>query len=149
MEVLQRSTAQADRSGQPLCVALLDVDHFKRINDEHGHDSGDRVLRTLGGLLARHTRAADCVGRYGGEEFLLVMPNTSLVQAREMLDRLRGEIASTDWPGVFEGATGVTVTIGVATCAAGASAESTIRRADAALYAGKAAGRNRVVLAQA
>ena len=88
------------------------------------------------------------MGRYAGEEFLLVMPNTSLAQAREMLDRLRGEIASTDWPGVFEGAAGVTATIGVAICAAGASAESAIRRADAALYAGKAAGRNQVVLAR-
>ena len=148
MEVLQRCKAQADRSGQPLCVALLDVDHFKRINYEHGHDSGDRVLRTLGALLARHTRAADCVGRYGGEEFLLVMPHTTLAQARDMLDRLRGAIEATHWAGIFEGATGVTATIGIAACGAAVSAESTIRQADAALYAGKAAGRNRVVLAQ-
>ena len=148
MEVLQRHKALADRSGQPLCVALLDVDHFKRINYEHGHDSGDRVLRTLGALLARHTRAADCVGRYGGEEFLLVMPHTTLAQARDMLDRLRGDIEATHWVGVFEGAAGVTATIGLARCAAGASAESAIRRADAALYAGKAAGRNQVVLAR-
>ena len=129
-------------------MALLDVDHFKRINDDYGHDSGDRVLRTLGALLARHTRAADCVGRYGGEEFLLVMPNTTLAQARDMLDRLRGDIEATHWAGVFEGATGVTATIGIAACGAAVSAESAIRQADGALYAGKAAGRNRVVLAQ-
>ena len=148
MEVLQRHKAQADRSGQPLCVALLDVDHFKRINDDYGHDSGDCVLRTLGSLLARYMWAVDCVGCYGGEEFLLVMPDTSLAQSREVLERLREEIAATNWPGVFQGATGVTVTMGVAACLPGVSVESAIRRADAALYAGKSAGRNQVVLAQ-
>ncbi|WP_404301756.1 diguanylate cyclase [Alicycliphilus denitrificans] len=147
MEVLQRHQAQAGRSGRPLCVALLDVDHFKRINDQHGHDSGDRVLRTLGALLTAHTRAIDSVGRYGGEEFLLAMPDTTAAQAREALERLRARVESTAWAGIFPGASGVTVTIGAAVCQPDESVESAIRRADAALYEGKAAGRNRVVLA--
>ncbi|MDD2713410.1 MAG: GGDEF domain-containing protein [Simplicispira sp.] len=147
MEAVQRHQAQATRSGQPLSVALLDVDYFKRINDVHGHDSGDRVLRTLGALLARQTREGDSVGRYGGEEFLLAMPGTPLVQAHEVLERLRECIQSTAWADIFVGASGVTVTIGAAACQPGEPVESAIRRADAALYEGKAAGRNRVVLA--
>lgn len=149
VEALQRHQAQAERSGQALCVALLDVDHFKRINDHHGHDSGDRVLRTLGAVLAGHTREVDSVGRYGGEEFLLAMPGTTAAQAREVLERLRVRIASTAWAEIVPGATGVTVTIGAAACQPGEPVESAIRRADAALYEGKAAGRNRVVVASA
>ena len=147
MEALQRHQAQARDSGQPLCVALLDVDYFKRINDLHGHDSGDRVLRTLGALLAAHTRVGDSVGRYGGEEFLLVLPGTTAAQAQGVLEQLRQRVESTDWAGIFPGATGVTITLGAAACHPDEPVESAIRRADVALYEGKAAGRNRVVMA--
>ncbi len=121
MEALRWHHAQAVRDGAPLSVALLDVDHFKRINDDFGHDSGDRVLRTLGSLLRAQARALDCVGRYGGEEFLLVLPGTTAAQAREVLERLRACVESTRW--------------------------AAVRRADEALYEGKAMGRNRVVMA--
>ena len=73
MEVLQRSKAQADRSGQPLCVALLDVDHFKRINDEHGHATGDEVLRQIGRALREASREVDTVARMGGDEFTVIL----------------------------------------------------------------------------
>ena len=147
MEALRWHHAQAVRDSQPLGVALLDVDHFKRINDDFGHDSGDRVLRTLGTLLREQARATDCVGRYGGEEFPLVLSCTTAVQAGEVMERLRTRVESTAWETVFEGAAGVTVSIGTTVCQPGESVEAAVRRADEALYEGKAAGRNRVVVA--
>lgn len=147
MEALRWHQAQAERDGQPLSVALLDVDHFKRINDEHGHDSGDRVLRTLGALLAEHVRETDCAGRYGGEEFLLVLPGTTREQAQGALERLRASVESTAWADVFAGGARVTVSIGATVWRPGESVEATVRRADEALYEGKAGGRNRVVVA--
>jgi len=147
MEALRWHHAQTESQGRPLSVALLDVDHFKRINDDFGHDSGDRVLRTLGTLLREQARATDGVGRYGGEEFLLVLPGTSAAQASEVLERLRARVETTAWAAVFEGAAGVTVSIGATVCRPGESVEAAVRRADEALYEGKALGRNRVVMA--
>lgn len=147
MEALHWHQAQAGQGGPPLCVALLDVDHFKHINDNFGHACGDHVLRTLGALLAEHARATDCTGRYGGEEFLLVLPGTTGPQAYEVLERLRACMESTDWADVFADGRGVTATIGATVCQPGEPVEAAVRRADAALYEGKAAGRNRVVMA--
>lgn len=147
MEALRGHQEQAARESLPLSVALLDVDHFKRINDDAGHDAGDRVLHALGGLLKAQMRATDCAGRYGGEEFLLVLPGTTGEQAREVLERLRACIESADWAAVCQGGGGVTASMGATTWRPGESVESAIRRADEALYAGKAAGRNRVVMA--
>ena len=146
MEALAQHQERADRSRQPLCVALLDVDHFKRINDQHGHDAGDRVLRTFGALLSAHIRAVDSVGRYGGEEFLLVLPDTPLHEAAEVLERLLGRAAAHHWVGQADVPIAVTATVGVAQHRPGESIEATIARADAALYQGKNQGRNRVVL---
>ncbi len=146
MERLHHCCAVAKRSGSPLCVALLDIDHFKQINDSFGHDGGDRVLRAFGVLLAPRLRAGDAVGRYGGEEFLLVLPDTRLEQAGELLERLRQHIARSDWAVTAGVDAQVTATFGAAQYRPGESAEATIARADAAMYSGKAAGRNRVVL---
>lgn len=145
MEALAHHRARAERSRWPLCVALLDVDHFKRINDQHGHATGDLVLRTLGEVLRSHVRAVDSVGRYGGEEFLLVLPEAALPQALEVLDRLQARIAAQSWISTAGAPLAVTVTIGVAAYRWGESVESAIARADAALYRGKAQGRNQVV----
>lgn len=146
MESLHRQRELADRGQQPFCVALLDIDHFKRINDRHGHVAGDRVLRRFGALLAAHTRAVDHIGRYGGEEFLLVMHDTTAERAGGALERLRQRIEGTDWMDAAGIAWPVTATLGVAQYQPGESVETTIRRADEALYRGKAAGRNRVVV---
>lgn len=146
MESLHRQRELLDRSQQPFCVALLDIDHFKRVNDRHGHAAGDRVLRTFGALLASCTRAVDRIGRYGGEEFLLVMPDTNAEQAVDALERLRLQIVGANWTALTGIPSGMTATIGVTQYRAGESVEATIRRADEALYRGKAAGRNRVVV---
>ncbi|KAB2906614.1 MAG: GGDEF domain-containing protein, partial [Burkholderiaceae bacterium] len=146
MESLHRQRELADRSQLPFCVALLDIDHFKRINDHYGHAAGDRVLRVFGALLAGHTRAVDRIGRYGGEEFLVVMPDTATVQAADALERLRQQIVAANWTGMTGVPCDMTATIGVAQYRAGESVDATIRRADEALYRGKAAGRNRVVV---
>ena len=129
-----------------LCVALLDIDHFKRINDSFGHEGGDRVLRAFGALLKSQLRSTDGVGRYGGEEFLLVLPDTGLAQAGELLERLRLRIAEAPWTHTLGDGARVTCTLGAAQYRTGESVEATIARADAALYRGKAQGRNCTVL---
>jgi diguanylate cyclase (GGDEF)-like protein len=146
MESLHRQRDLAERGQQPFCVALLDVDHFKRVNDRHGHAAGDRVLRRFGALLAAHTRAVDHIGRYGGEEFLLVMHDATAQQVGSALERLRQRIEDTDWMEAAGIDWPVTATFGVAQYLPGESVEATVRRADEALYRGKAAGRNRVVV---
>ncbi|MDR0225909.1 MAG: GGDEF domain-containing protein [Burkholderiaceae bacterium] len=146
MERLQQCRAVALRQQGPLCVALLDIDHFKRINDSFGHEGGDRVLRAFGTLLTSQLRASDGIGRYGGEEFLLVLPDTDLARAGELLERLRQRIAQAPWAQTVGAGARVTATFGAAQYRPGESVEATIARADAAMYGGKAAGRNRVVL---
>ena len=128
------------------CLLIVDIDHFKRINDSFGHEGGDRVLRAFGTLLKSQLRSADGVGRYGGEEFLLVLPDTDLAQASELLERLRLRIAEAPWTQTLGEGARVTCTLGAAQYRAGESVEATIARADAALYRGKAQGRNCTVL---
>ncbi|MET0131102.1 MAG: sensor domain-containing diguanylate cyclase [Stenotrophomonas chelatiphaga] len=132
--------AVADTEGQPrqTCVALLDIDHFKRINDFQGHATGDRVLAELGRLLRGQFAGAGMAARYGGEEFVLLLPDTDLRTAELQCDFLRMAVA--DLPLGFP----VTVSIGVAAHRSGDPTDRTIERADAALYRAKAAGRNRV-----
>lgn len=133
MESLHRQRDLAERGQQPFCVALLDVDHFKRVNDRHGHAAGDRVLRRFGALLAAHTRAVDHIGRYGGEEFLLVMHDATTQQVGSALERLRQRIEDTDWMEAAGIDWPVTATLGVAQYLPGESVEATVRRADEAL----------------
>jgi diguanylate cyclase (GGDEF)-like protein len=145
---LEREAIRAQRTGAPLCLALVDLDHFKRINDTLGHAAGDRVLTTAAGRLLSHVRPYDTVFRYGGEEFLLCLPNADLATATVICDRLRAIVAEA--PVEIEGAGTVPVTasIGVAAFRPGPVKEA-IEAADRALYAAKRGGRDRVVAAAA
>ena len=148
---LHQQLAQAQRSGQPLGLLLLDVDWFKRINDEHGHLSGDRVLRELAAHLRAELRTQDIIGRWGGEEFMALLPGTSLAQAQQLAERLRQSIERVRFHGHDGQSLQVSVSMGVHSSQYGAhaSAEQLVREADGALYRAKAQGRNRVECAQA
>jgi diguanylate cyclase (GGDEF)-like protein len=135
----------AGRTGAPLSVAILDIDHFKRINDTYGHHAGDRTLQIFGQIAAATIRSADRIGRYGGEEFLLVLVGAPLDTAKEPLERIRKALAAHRWDAIEAGLR-VTITIGVAQHAPSESAEELIRRADMALYLGKESGRDRLVI---
>ena len=137
--------AQAADNDTPLAMAMLDLDGFKQVNDARGHAVGDRVLVGLAGLLRAHTRAADLVARMGGEEFLLVLPDTTPEQALEVCERLREQVAAHDWSALSPGLH-VTVSAGLA-CSPPGERDTLIETADAALYRAKSAGRNRVVRA--
>jgi two-component system cell cycle response regulator len=142
--------ARAVATSKPVCVLLFDIDHFKGINDSYGHDAGDDVLREFSDRLRRGVRGIDLVVRYGGEEFILVMPETDANFAATVAERLRSDVEKI----AFETRSGfsfpVTVSIGLAEWRGlGDNAEALIRRADQALYAAKRAGRNRVVASAA
>jgi diguanylate cyclase (GGDEF)-like protein len=146
MEVAQHEAAVVERGGRPLAVLLGDVDHFKRVNDQHGHVVGDGVLRAIARVLRDGVREVDHVARWGGEEFLLLLPGTELDEAQKVADRLRAAVlALADVEGRRE--LGLSITLGLAELRPGESIEQALMRADRALYEGKQAGRNRVVLA--
>jgi diguanylate cyclase (GGDEF)-like protein len=140
---LERSKRYED----PTSLFLIDADRFKQINDQHGHQEGDRILVLLSGILTRNVRAADVICRYGGEEFAVLLPHTDLDVAGQLAERLRQGVATSSSelkPPLQSGA--LTVTIGVAAFPAeAADAAQLIAVADRRLYQGKAAGRNRVV----
>jgi diguanylate cyclase (GGDEF)-like protein len=140
-EIQQPELAHRAASGRPVQAVMVDVDHFKRINDRHGHAVGDRVLRELGGLLRAQVRPSDLPFRLGGEEFLVLLPDTDEAQVGPLCERLRSAVEAHDWAGVAAGLA-VTVSLGVAPMAPGAEP---LLDADAALYRAKASGRNRVV----
>jgi diguanylate cyclase (GGDEF)-like protein len=138
---LAEEIARATRSGSPLSLVLFDVDHFKRLNDTYGHQTGDETLQRVAATLSSAARAADLVARYGGEEFVLLLPDTDLAAAGEAAERLR--IALAAMPGQPQ----VTVSLGVASFpATSLGAGELVAAADEALYAAKQAGRNRVML---
>ena len=128
------------RRRPPVSLLVIDIDHFKRVNDEHGHEAGDTVLKGLVSLVRQRVRAVDLVFRMGGEEFVVLLPDTAEDDAFLMADKLRQSIAETT---LLEGLV-LTVSIGVGEAAAGDSVDSWIKATDAALYAAKEAGRNRV-----
>lgn len=145
-ELLARELQRQRRKGARLSVLLLDVDHFKQVNDLHGHACGDAVLRHLAERAQTCVRACDTLGRWGGEEFLLLMPDTALEPARIGAERLREHLAREAVQ--HQGLTvPVTVSAGLAELRAGESIESLLERADQALYRAKALGRNRVEVA--
>ncbi|MCU1446056.1 diguanylate cyclase [Cryobacterium sp.] len=131
---------------EPLCAVMIDMDHFKDVNDRHGHAAGDRVLTRMADILGQSTRAIDLAVRVGGEEFLLVLGNTDLDQAVQICERLLGEVRDYPWADLTTGLT-CTASVGVARLKRGESVSRWLGRADAALYAAKAAGRDCVQLA--
>ncbi len=143
LDALTREMNQAQRTGQPLAVGLIDVDHFKLVNDNYGHLCGDEVLRTLARRLTAMVRQGDWLGRYGGEELMMVMAARDRGELEAVAERLRKCVA--DVPFVLNGQPlTVTVSIGIAQCTSTDGPESVIARADAALYDAKRGGRNRV-----
>lgn len=135
--------ARGQRQHHPPSFVLADIDYFKRINDKHGHASGDQVLREVARRIAASLREYDRIARWGGEEFLLLLPETTAPQAAQIAERLRLSIAAS--PIEIEGhAIPVTLTFGAAMLGAAEGWEETLERADKALYRGKAGGRNRV-----
>jgi diguanylate cyclase (GGDEF)-like protein/PAS domain S-box-containing protein len=149
VETLEREITSAARNQYPLCLMIIDIDHFKAVNDTYGHLAGDHVLRELTHLLQQSTRKGDIVCRYGGEEFVVLMPHSGLTDALWRAEALRSELQSTSFP--FAGSMlAVTVSIGLATTeTAQFTCDELLSQADRALFRAKAAGRNRVIESRA
>jgi two-component system cell cycle response regulator len=142
---LGRELARSDRESRPLGVVIVDLDHFKHINDTHGHLAGDAVLREAARRMQNSIRQYDSIGRYGGEEFLILLPGCSEADSFTQADRLRKQLAQSEMS-VNETSVRVTASFGVTTAMPGEiwTQEALIRRADEALYMAKKSGRNRV-----
>jgi len=147
-QMLQTELARSDRYRRPLAVLMIDVDHFARINEAHGTDAGDRALQILTRVLTASLRTTDHVGRVGGEEFLVVLPETPLDGAFDLAERIRQRVSTivVRLPG---GTTRLTVSLGVAGHGPGETRDSLLARAEGALVAAKRGGRDRVELAPA
>ncbi|HST65258.1 MAG TPA: GGDEF domain-containing protein, partial [Mycobacteriales bacterium] len=144
-DTLKRMVAQANRTGSPLAAAMLDLDHFKQVNDRFGHGKGDEVLAAVGAAIRSCLRASDFAGRFGGEELLVLLPDTAAGAAVVLAERIREAVAAIAVPGVDRQ---ITVSIGVADLLQpNGDGAGLLRQADRALYAAKAAGRNRTLVA--
>ena len=149
----QVEISQARRYKHPLVCMFLDIDRFKRINDTHGHQTGDEVLRKVAGLVQAQLRAGDTIARYGGEEFVVLLPQTAGHHGREIAERIRNTIAQSHFEANSGHELSVTLSIGLSTllpeqAVTNGEAEQLIARADQALYQAKHGGRNRVVSAE-
>ena len=145
-DLLDLEHRRSQRSGRPLLLAQLDIDHFKRINDTHGHATGDRALQAFASTVRSNVRSTDVLARWGGEEFVLMLAETDPGGARDLLDRIRLAVAAMEMP-LANGTLRMTVSVGLAQHQPGDTVEQTLERADQALYAAKSQGRNRVVVA--
>lgn len=143
-DLLDKEIRRSARSGARLCLALIDLDHFKRINDQHGHACGDEVLRVFARDVGQKVRITDALGRWGGEEFVLLMPDVDLPRARAGAERLRRELEQL---AIVHGTSTIHVTLsaGVVELQDGEAAEALVNRADQALYEAKSRGRNTVL----
>lgn len=148
-EFLLQAWHQAERYKNPLAVLIMDMDHFKQINDQHGHLAGDTCLRQVAELIKNSLRQSDICARYGGEEFIALLPNTDVTAAELLAERIRLNVQS--HPGAWDGQTiALSLSLGVSAITPHShsmTATELIDRADRALYQAKAAGRNRVVRA--
>ncbi len=148
VDVLERELARAERAGEPVSVILADLDRFKAINDTHGHAAGDEALLEAARRMRGAVRAYDAIGRYGGEEFLVVLGNCGAEAASSIATTIRRRLAERPLALLGGGELTVTASLGVATAEpAGADPAALVRAADEALYRAKAAGRDRVVVA--
>ncbi len=143
LRLAQQEKCRADRYGVPLSYCLVDIDHFKVVNDTWGHIKGDAVLRGVAGVLQQLARASDCVGRYGGEEFVFVLSDTDCQGACDFAERVRAALEQQRYPDMDDLC--VTLSIGVAQDLPSQTVEQGLARADSALYEAKRSGRNRVV----
>ncbi len=148
---LAQALDKAAQKGRPLSLMILDIDHFKAVNDTYGHDAGDEVLKVFARRIKRVLRGADLVCRLGGEEFVVVMPDTPVPIAARVAERLRAAVEGEGFPIDAKGSRTITVTtsIGIAERGVEADADALLHRSDKALYASKTAGRNRVTAAAA
>lgn len=148
-EALPDEALRAERYKHPLALVILDVDHFKRYNDRHGHPRGDGVLRQMGKVLVRTKRSTDMAFRYGGEEFCLLLPETGLGEAKELAERVRLAVEREDFLGEHtQPGARLTASFGVAALAPGEEPRALVQRADDALYRAKEHGRNRVEVSE-
>lgn len=138
-EKLEEQIAAYQRDQAPFSLCILDIDHFKNVNDTYGHQMGDYLLEKLASILKSQSRKEDIVARYGGEEFILLLPNTDSSDATAIADNLRQFIASSTWE-----IGSITVSIGIATFEATDTDITLLEKADQALYVSKEQGRNRV-----
>jgi diguanylate cyclase (GGDEF)-like protein len=144
MNRIEDEKAKVDRGGKPFTIIMVDIDNFKQVNDEYGHDGGDFVLIRLSERISYALRKTDLVSRWGGDEFLLMLPETRLADGKAVAEKVRNQIITT--PFVYrELDIPVTMTFGVSECNANNSIASSIRKADQALYRGKQLGKNQVV----
>ncbi len=138
VEALQRASAEQNQHSPGFCVCIVDIDHFKSVNDQHGHAAGDAVLQQVGEVMRQKLRTCDLVGRWGGEEFLIYAPESDLMGGCGLAEHVRSSVARGDFlPGKP-----VTVSIGVAAHEPGETIDELLARADKALYAAKSSGRN-------
>ena len=144
-DYLDERIAEFERYRRSFAVALVDLDHFKRINDDFSHDAGDQVLKAVAAILGDRCRDTDLVSRYGGEEFLLCFPQADLAAAREACEKIRDAVESTEWSLLVPGAR-VTLSAGISLMRPGLNRRALLGEADRALYDAKAAGRNRIIL---
>jgi diguanylate cyclase (GGDEF)-like protein len=146
-ESLEREMRRAARGRHPVGIIMLDLDHFKRFNDTYGHEAGDDLLRRVGATLQRSIRAEDIACRYGGEEFTLIMPEASLLDAAHRAESIRESIKALHTDPRRQPFGSVTISGGVATFPDhGPTGDAVLRAADAALYQAKARGRDRIVM---
>jgi diguanylate cyclase (GGDEF)-like protein len=146
VEQIESAVRRGDRQRGEFAVAMMDIDGFKAVNDTHGHLVGDQVLKALAYLLRQHLRLSDVLGRFGGDEFVILFPDTDGLSAVEKMEEIRRDFAAIDHDTV-QGRFSVTVSCGVAEYPTALSCHELIAAADDALYGAKRAGRDRVVLA--
>jgi len=148
MEGVEREFRRSQRKGAPLALLMIDIDHFKQVNDRYGHQQGDRALIAVAEVLRGHLRPYDLAARFGGEEFCLLLPETALAEALQVGERVRSAVAGHRFSGPLA-ALRLTVSLGAAVFPGSGitSSDDLIRCADDALYEAKRAGRNRLLAA--
>lgn len=146
LKLLETELRRTERTGEPFCFAMLDLDHFKSVNDTYGHPVGDQVLKKVCEIATQCVRVVDSMGRMGGEEFGILLPNTSLDHGRVSLERVREAVEACGWHAIAPGLS-VHLSAGIAEYALGDSLQTIVKRADDALYRAKHTGRNKVIAA--